>query len=63
MKPKTIEGVDYTPWRVRYRTKENKRRQFTFLSPGHPWVAGEVRRTLDDIEDIDEKKPVLVERV
>jgi len=46
MPVKSIEGVPYYRFRVRYRLADGRHRVMTRLSPGYPWVREEVCREL-----------------
>ncbi len=54
---RTIEGVPYHRFVVRYTLMSGKRRRLVRWSPGFPWVRTEVLRELDDRHGIEEIKP------
>lgn len=57
----THEGVRYFPFVARFRTTDGKRRQVTIWSPGRPWVSDSLRRYLDDRDDVDATKPIIIQ--
>ena len=54
---RTIEGVPYHRFVVRYTLTDGKRRRLVRWSPGFPWVRAEVLRELDDRHGIEAIKP------
>lgn len=50
---KTIEGVPYVKFTIRYTLADGKRRSMARWSPGFPWVREEIARELDDRFGLD----------
>ena len=50
---RTIEGVPYHRFVVRYTLSDGRRRRMIRWSPGFPWVRTEVLRELDDRHGIE----------
>jgi hypothetical protein len=51
---KTVEGVTWYKYTVRYRLKgERRRRSLTTWSPGEPWIRTELGRLLDEKHGFD----------
>lgn len=54
---KSIEGVPYTRFVVRYRLATGERRRMVRWSPGYPWIREEVARELISRHDLEGIEP------
>ena len=54
---RTIEGVPYHRFVIRYTLTDGRRRRMVRWSPGFPWIREEIARELDATFGIEAIKP------